>query len=135
MLVPCTRPLCTLTRAGLGRCPGPLSPFRGWSPSGGALEPPPPTRGSVSPARSSRPGRSRDAPAAPDAVRAGRPGAAGGEAGCQDGAWGAGSEGLGPGPGQEAKEDHEERVLAMLGIAGTVLNLLVIIFVYVYTTV
>ncbi|CAM5172532.1 unnamed protein product [Eretmochelys imbricata] len=46
---------------------------------------------------------------------------------------GAGSEGLGP--GQEAKEDHEERVLAMLGIAGTVLNLLVIIFVYVYTTV
>ncbi|CAM4618006.1 unnamed protein product [Lepidochelys kempii] len=48
---------------------------------------------------------------------------------------GAGSEGLGPGPGQEAKEDHEERVLAMLGIAGTVLNLLVIIFVYVYTTV
>ncbi|XP_059807409.1 protein TUNAR-like [Mobula hypostoma] len=31
-------------------------------------------------------------------------------------------------------EDKEERVLAMLGISGTVLNLLVIIFVYIYTT-
>ncbi|XP_067875302.1 protein TUNAR-like [Heterodontus francisci] len=31
-------------------------------------------------------------------------------------------------------EDKEERILAMLGISGTVLNLLVIIFVYIYTT-
>ncbi|KAH1181224.1 hypothetical protein KIL84_002158 [Mauremys mutica] len=48
---------------------------------------------------------------------------------------GAGSRGLGPGPGQESQEDREERVLAVLGIVGTVLNLLVIIFVYIYTTV
>uniref|UniRef100_V9LI05 HHIP-like protein 1 n=1 Tax=Callorhinchus milii TaxID=7868 RepID=V9LI05_CALMI len=31
-------------------------------------------------------------------------------------------------------EDKEERILAVLGIIGTVLNLLVIIFVYIYTT-
>ncbi|KAM6427590.1 uncharacterized protein PHA67_002730 isoform 1-T1 [Liasis olivaceus] len=35
----------------------------------------------------------------------------------------------------ESKEDQEERVLAMLGIVGTILNLLVIIFVYIYTTI
>ncbi|XP_058471501.1 protein TUNAR-like [Solea solea] len=32
------------------------------------------------------------------------------------------------------KESKEETVLAMLGIIGTVLNLVVIIFVYIYTT-
>ncbi|XP_078413741.1 protein TUNAR-like isoform X2 [Cetorhinus maximus] len=35
---------------------------------------------------------------------------------------------------QGEKEDREESVLALLGIIGTILNLLVIIFVYVYTT-
>lgn len=35
--------------------------------------------------------------------------------------------------GQE-KESKEESVLAMLGIIGTILNLIVIIFVYIYTT-
>ncbi|OCT68002.1 hypothetical protein XELAEV_18039298mg [Xenopus laevis] len=35
----------------------------------------------------------------------------------------------------ESNEDREERVLAMLGIIGTILNLLVIIFVYIYTTI
>lgn len=50
-----------------------------------------------------------------------------------------GAAGAGEGPGSrrppECKEDREERVLAMLGIVGTILNLLVIIFVYVYTTI
>lgn len=35
--------------------------------------------------------------------------------------------------GQE-RESKEESVLAMLGIIGTLLNLIVIIFVYIYTT-
>ncbi|XP_069921473.1 protein TUNAR isoform X1 [Oryctolagus cuniculus] len=35
--------------------------------------------------------------------------------------------------GQE-RESKEESVLAMLGIIGTILNLVVIIFVYIYTT-
>ncbi|OCT79911.1 hypothetical protein XELAEV_18026724mg [Xenopus laevis] len=35
---------------------------------------------------------------------------------------------------QEEKEEKEESILAMLGIVGTVLNLFVIIFVYIYTT-
>ncbi|XP_067830849.1 protein TUNAR-like [Heptranchias perlo] len=35
---------------------------------------------------------------------------------------------------EDEDEDKEERILAMLGIIGTVLNLLVIIFVYIYTT-
>ncbi|XP_062037297.1 protein TUNAR [Lepus europaeus] len=35
--------------------------------------------------------------------------------------------------GQE-RESKEESVLAMLGIIGTILNLIVIIFVYIYTT-
>ncbi|XP_072352929.1 protein TUNAR isoform X2 [Scyliorhinus torazame] len=35
---------------------------------------------------------------------------------------------------QGEKEDREESVLALLGIVGTILNLLVIIFVYIYTT-
>ncbi|XP_070806252.1 protein TUNAR-like isoform X1 [Pituophis catenifer annectens] len=35
---------------------------------------------------------------------------------------------------QEESEEKEESVLAMLGIIGTVLNLFVIIFVYIYTT-
>ncbi|TNN41760.1 hypothetical protein EYF80_048068 [Liparis tanakae] len=33
-----------------------------------------------------------------------------------------------------ATNDREERFLAVLGIVGTVLNLLVVIFVYIYTT-
>ncbi|KAK1154521.1 hypothetical protein AOXY_G28457 [Acipenser oxyrinchus oxyrinchus] len=37
--------------------------------------------------------------------------------------------------GEESSEDREERILAMLGIIGTVLNLLVVIFVYIYTTI
>ncbi|KAK6470642.1 hypothetical protein HHUSO_G30915 [Huso huso] len=37
--------------------------------------------------------------------------------------------------GEESSEDREERILAMLGIVGTVLNLLVVIFVYIYTTI
>lgn len=36
--------------------------------------------------------------------------------------------------GGQEKESKEESVLAMLGIIGTVLNLVVIIFVYIYTT-
>ncbi|KAJ1108219.1 hypothetical protein NDU88_005601 [Pleurodeles waltl] len=44
-------------------------------------------------------------------------------------------DGLNSGPPDESKEDREERILAMLGIFGTVLNLLVIIFVYIYTTI
>ncbi|XP_067847175.1 protein TUNAR-like [Heptranchias perlo] len=32
------------------------------------------------------------------------------------------------------KESKEETILAMLGIIGTILNLIVIIFVYIYTT-
>ncbi|KAF3701089.1 hypothetical protein EXN66_Car016777 [Channa argus] len=32
------------------------------------------------------------------------------------------------------KESKEETILAMLGIIGTILNLVVIIFVYIYTT-
>ncbi|TRY92496.1 hypothetical protein DNTS_028197 [Danionella cerebrum] len=36
--------------------------------------------------------------------------------------------------GIEDKESKEESILAMLGIIGTILNLLVIIFVYIYTT-
>lgn len=35
----------------------------------------------------------------------------------------------------EAKEEQEESILAMLGIIGTFLNLFVIVFVYIYTTV
>lgn len=34
----------------------------------------------------------------------------------------------------EAKEEQEESILAMLGIIGTFLNLFVIVFVYIYTT-
>lgn len=44
-------------------------------------------------------------------------------------------EGLNPERPAESKEDHEERILAMLGIIGTILNLLVVIFVYIYTTI
>lgn len=33
------------------------------------------------------------------------------------------------------ENDREERILAVLGIIGTVLNLLVVIFVYIYTSV
>ncbi|KAK7141884.1 hypothetical protein R3I94_011544 [Phoxinus phoxinus] len=36
--------------------------------------------------------------------------------------------------GIEDKESKEESILAMLGIIGTILNLVVIIFVYIYTT-
>lgn len=36
--------------------------------------------------------------------------------------------------GIQDKESKEESILAMLGIIGTILNLLVIIFVYIYTT-
>lgn len=36
--------------------------------------------------------------------------------------------------GNQEKESKEESILAMLGIIGTILNLLVIIFVYIYTT-
>ncbi|KAM6204062.1 protein TUNAR isoform 1-T3 [Sarcoramphus papa] len=34
----------------------------------------------------------------------------------------------------QEKESKEETILAMLGIIGTILNLIVIIFVYIYTT-
>lgn len=34
----------------------------------------------------------------------------------------------------EVKEEQEESILAMLGIVGTFLNLFVIVFVYIYTT-
>lgn len=34
----------------------------------------------------------------------------------------------------ELKEEQEESILAMLGIIGTFLNLFVIVFVYIYTT-
>lgn len=34
----------------------------------------------------------------------------------------------------EVKEEQEESILAMLGIFGTFLNLFVIVFVYIYTT-
>ncbi|XP_053883053.1 protein TUNAR isoform X1 [Malaclemys terrapin pileata] len=36
--------------------------------------------------------------------------------------------------GNQEKESKEETILAMLGIIGTILNLIVIIFVYIYTT-
>ncbi|XP_063080301.1 protein TUNAR-like [Engraulis encrasicolus] len=36
--------------------------------------------------------------------------------------------------GIQDKEGTEESILALLGIAGTILNLVVIIFVYIYTT-
>ncbi|XP_074147469.1 protein TUNAR isoform X1 [Sminthopsis crassicaudata] len=36
--------------------------------------------------------------------------------------------------GSQEKENKEESILAMLGIIGTILNLIVIIFVYIYTT-
>ncbi|KAJ8341191.1 hypothetical protein SKAU_G00334820 [Synaphobranchus kaupii] len=36
--------------------------------------------------------------------------------------------------GIQDKESKEESILAMLGIIGTILNLFVIIFVYIYTT-
>ncbi|XP_062379678.1 protein TUNAR-like isoform X2 [Sardina pilchardus] len=36
--------------------------------------------------------------------------------------------------GIQDKEGKEESILAMLGIIGTILNLVVIIFVYIYTT-
>lgn len=35
----------------------------------------------------------------------------------------------------DSTNDREERILAMLGIIGTILNLLVVIFVYIYTSV
>lgn len=35
---------------------------------------------------------------------------------------------------EEAKEEQEESILALLGIIGTFLNLFVIVFVYIYTT-
>lgn len=35
---------------------------------------------------------------------------------------------------QEVKEEREESILALLGIIGTFLNLFVIVFVYIYTT-
>ncbi|CAL9688265.1 unnamed protein product [Knipowitschia caucasica] len=34
----------------------------------------------------------------------------------------------------ELKEEQEESVLALLGIVGTFLNLFVVVFVYIYTT-
>ncbi|KAJ0067100.1 hypothetical protein NL108_012516 [Boleophthalmus pectinirostris] len=34
----------------------------------------------------------------------------------------------------ELKEEQEESILALLGIVGTFLNLFVIVFVYIYTT-
>ncbi|KAK1171708.1 hypothetical protein HHUSO_G6884 [Huso huso] len=34
----------------------------------------------------------------------------------------------------EEKEEKEESILAMLGIVGTILNLFVIVFVYIHTT-
>ncbi|KAM7385056.1 hypothetical protein PAMP_001154 [Pampus punctatissimus] len=34
----------------------------------------------------------------------------------------------------EVKEEQEESILALLGIIGTFLNLFVIVFVYIYTT-
>lgn len=36
---------------------------------------------------------------------------------------------------EDPGDDREERILAVLGIIGTVLNLLVVIFVYIYTTI
>lgn len=36
---------------------------------------------------------------------------------------------------EDPSNDREERILAVLGIIGTVLNLLVVIFVYIYTSV
>ncbi|XP_058018622.1 protein TUNAR [Pituophis catenifer annectens] len=36
--------------------------------------------------------------------------------------------------GNQEKESKEESILALLGIIGTILNLIVIIFVYIYTT-
>lgn len=36
---------------------------------------------------------------------------------------------------EDPGNDREERILAVLGIIGTVLNLLVVIFVYIYTSV
>ncbi|KAL7401092.1 hypothetical protein ABVT39_022812 [Epinephelus coioides] len=36
---------------------------------------------------------------------------------------------------EDATNDREERILAVLGIIGTILNLLVVIFVYIYTSV
>ncbi|KAK6295724.1 hypothetical protein J4Q44_G00334370 [Coregonus suidteri] len=36
---------------------------------------------------------------------------------------------------EDPVDDREERILAVLGIIGTVLNLLVVIFVYIYTTI
>lgn len=36
---------------------------------------------------------------------------------------------------EEQDNDREERILAILGIVGTILNLLVVIFVYIYTTI
>lgn len=35
----------------------------------------------------------------------------------------------------DSGNDREERILAVLGIIGTILNLLVVIFVYIYTSV
>lgn len=35
----------------------------------------------------------------------------------------------------DSTDDREERILAVLGIIGTILNLLVVIFVYIYTSV
>lgn len=35
----------------------------------------------------------------------------------------------------DSTNDQEERILAVLGIIGTILNLLVVIFVYIYTSV
>lgn len=35
----------------------------------------------------------------------------------------------------DSTNDREERILAVLGIIGTILNLLVVIFVYIYTSV
>ncbi|XP_066532396.1 protein TUNAR-like isoform X2 [Hoplias malabaricus] len=37
-------------------------------------------------------------------------------------------------PQERKNESREESILAFLGIAGTILNLLVIIFVYIYTS-
>ena len=36
--------------------------------------------------------------------------------------------------GMQDREGKEESILALLGIVGTILNLVVIIFVYLYTT-
>ncbi|KAF1393959.1 hypothetical protein PFLUV_G00021530 [Perca fluviatilis] len=36
---------------------------------------------------------------------------------------------------EDTTNDREERILAVLGIIGTILNLLVVIFVYIYTSV